>query len=292
MKRKKRLYLLSFWCLSVSLTALGYPYVSNWFREYAVEDQIAEYGETVQTESASDLAKAREEADQYNGQLSGDTRKGKQTVSVASYGDILAVTQDIIGYLEIPKIRVYLPIYHGDGEEILEKGVGHVPGSSMPVGGPSTHSILAGHTGLPSARLFTELDQLEEGDLFYIHVLEDILAYKVDQISVVLPEDTEKTQIVKGKDYVTLLTCVPYGVNSHRLLVRGERTAYDQKDALRELPETKRFSARTLQWCMGAGLVLVFLGVSFRILHMPPEEQGEETDSNHHRKKKERKMDQ
>ena len=131
--------------------------------------------------------------------------------------------------VEIPAIDVELPVYHGISEDVLQKGAGHMPGTSLPVGSESTHAVISAHSGLPAARLFTDLDKLEEGDLFYIHVLGETLCYEIDQIVVTIPSDTEAIQIEKGQDYVTLLTCTPYGVNTHRLLVRGRRT---------EIPET------------------------------------------------------
>ena len=139
-----------------------------------------------------------------------------------SYLDLVDVGESI-GFIEIPKIDVYLPIYSGTNEDVLQKGVGHLAESSYPIGGTSTHSVLTGHRGLPSAVLFTDLDKLEEGDVFYLHVLDEVLAYKVDQIKVVLPEETQDIGIVEGKDYCTLVTCTPYAINTHRLLVRGER---------------------------------------------------------------------
>ena len=160
------------------------------------------------------------EAEEYNQSLNSASK-----ASAVSYEDLLSVT-DTIGYLEIPKISVYMPIYHGIDAAVLEKGIGHMPETSLPVGGESTHCVLSGHTGLPPAKILTDLTKMEEGDFFYIHVLGKTLAYKVDQIKVVLPEETDDIKIVEGKDYVTLLTCTPYGVNSHRLLVRGERTDY------------------------------------------------------------------
>ncbi|MBF1167780.1 MAG: class C sortase, partial [[Eubacterium] sulci] len=145
------------------------------------------------------------------------------------YEQIMDVTDTgIMGYIEIPKINVYMPIYHNVDEGTLQIAVGHIPGSSVPVGGESTHSLLSGHTGLPSAKLFTNIDQLKVGDMFFIHVFDEVLAYRVDQINTVLPDEVEKLDIEEGKDYVTLITCTPYGVNSHRLLIRGERTQYSK----------------------------------------------------------------
>ena len=142
------------------------------------------------------------------------------------YDSLLNVTPaGVMGYVEIPSIGVFLPIYHGVSNDILMKGVGHLPETSMPVGGPSTHAVLAGHSGMSGARLFTDLPKLKSGDMFYIHVYDRELTYTVDQVKRVAPTDTSALQIVDGEDYVTLVTCVPVGVNSHRLLVRGKRTA-------------------------------------------------------------------
>lgn len=198
-----------------------YPVISNFVTEYNAKQEIASYQEAVEEQDPETLARQWDMAKDYNQDLAGESG-----VSVASYDDLLAVT-DAIGYLEIPKLNLYLPIYHGTEESVLEKGVGHMEGTSLPTGGRSTHCVLSGHTGLPTARLFTHLDELEEGDMFYIHVLDETLAYQVNQKCVVLPDETDQIQITEGKDYVTLLTCIPYGVNSHRLLVRGERTAYE-----------------------------------------------------------------
>ena len=134
---------------------------------------------------------------------------------------------DVMGYVEIPKINVNLPIYQGTTEEVLSRGVGQLNESSLPVGGENTHTVLTGHRGLPSALMFTHLDKVEQNDIFYIHSLDKILAYKVDQIKVVLPNETEDLLVVQGQDYATLITCTPYGVNTHRLLVRGHRVPYD-----------------------------------------------------------------
>lgn len=200
---------------------MGYPVASDWLSKYTAKVEIADYNAVVEKEDTTRLDAMLKEAKEYNTALS----EGKGKTSVASYDDLLAVT-DAIGYLEIPMLGVYMPIYHGISDEVLQKGIGHMPETSLPVGGESTHSVLSGHTGLPAAKILTDLDQMKNGDKFYIHVLNQILAYEVDQIKVVLPEETDDIRIVKGEDYVTLLTCTPYGINSHRLLVRGKRTEY------------------------------------------------------------------
>lgn len=217
-------------CLLIGAGAAGYPLIRNVILEYQAAGEIKKYEEVLQQQESEQLKEMLAQARVYNASLvDGSDTGGDETdaqasaVSVVTYNDLLAVT-DAIGYLEIPKLNIYLPIYHGLEEETLQKGIGHIPETSLPVGGESTHCVLSGHSGLPAARLLTELDQMEEGDQFYIHVLDETLVYEVDQIAVVLPEDSSLVQIEEGKDYVTLLTCTPYGVNTHRLLVRGERT--------------------------------------------------------------------
>ena len=207
--------------LVIGLGVMGYPVVSNWLSVYTASVSIADYNKVLEEEDTSALDEMMEEAKRYNEALTG----GSGDVSVAKYDDLLAVTE-AIGYLEIPKLSVYMPIYHGVEEEVLAKGIGHIPDTSLPVGGESTHSVLSGHTGLPAAKILTGLDRMEEGDLFFVHVLNEILAYEVDQIKVVLPEETDDIRIIPGEDHVTLLTCTPYGINTHRLLVRGKRTEY------------------------------------------------------------------
>ncbi|TKH09685.1 class C sortase, partial [Bacillus wiedmannii] len=153
---------------------------------------------------------------------------------------------DVMGYIEISKINIKLPIYQGTSEEVLSRGVGHLDYSSLPVGGENTHTILTGHRGLPSAKLFTDLDKLSEGDRFYIHSLDKVLAYKVDQIKVVLPHETDDLQIVENKDYTTLITCTPYGVNTNRLLVRGERVEFNPEEKQGMSTEVSMFNKWTV----------------------------------------------
>lgn len=218
--RQRLPYVFIFLVFAVGIGFFLYPSASDWYCRYTARTEIAVYKKVVEEEDSSNLDTMLEAASGYNKSL----MQGG-AASAVSYDDLLAVT-DAIGYLEIPKINVYLPIYHGVEGEVLEKGIGHLPETSLPVGGESTHCVLSGHSGLPSAKILTRLDELAAGDKFYLHVLGETLAYEVDQIKTVLPEETEDIQIVEGKDYVTLLTCVPYGVNTHRLLVRGERKTY------------------------------------------------------------------
>jgi sortase A len=181
----------------------------------------------LQDEEKSEMKSA---AEAYNNTLSGISTD--TLLSHDSYNSLLNFDgSGIMGYLEIPKIKVRLTIYHGTDEPTLENGVGHLEGTSLPIGGNSTHCVLSGHRGLPSAKLFTDLDKLENGDLFYIYILGETHAYEVDQVLVVEPTQVESLKITPEQDYVTLLTCTPYGVNSHRLLVRGHRTEVREASA-------------------------------------------------------------
>lgn len=223
---KRRLPLVFiFLFLLVGIAIFMYPKVSNWLSVYTSRVEIGSYNNAVKEMDNSQIEALEKKANDYNEALA---KKDTQALSVINYEALLTVT-DAIGYVDIPKINIYLPIFHDMSDEVLQKGVGHMEGTSLPVGGKSTHAVLPAHTGLPSAELFTDLDKMELGDVFYIHVLGKVLAYKVDQIKVVLPEDDSDIQIVEGEDYVTLLTCTPYGINDHRLLVRGTRIPYEEE---------------------------------------------------------------
>ena len=259
-----------FLLLVVGVGIFMYPIIGNWYTEYNSVMEINSYNSTVKNISRDTLVKLEKDASEYNKAIAeGDSSK----VSVTSYNDLLAVT-DALGYIEIPVIGVYLPIYHGLDESTLQMAVGHMLGTSLPIGGESTHSVLAGHTGLPSAKLFTDLDKMEIGNAFYIHVLDKVLKYEVDQIKVVLPEEARDIDIVKGEDHVTLLTCTPYGVNSHRLLVRGKRVPYDISKMSNGTwpivnPSEERIPFRTLVW-YGAAIALgVIVFVILIILLFP-----------------------
>ncbi len=224
------------------IAVMLYPLVSNLLYERQQEELTEFYADKAEEIPEEEKDEQLEECRIYNdnlrsgGVLLTDPFEGAQLdPSAHPYVDLLNITGDgAMGSLEIPAIGVDLVIYHGTDEEVLQKGVGHLQGSSLPIGGTGTHSVLSAHTGLSSKKLFTDLDQLEEGDVFYIHVLNEDLAYQVDQIKVVLPSDTEDLQINAEEDYVTLITCTPYGINSHRLLVRGTRVPYDEAKASEE----------------------------------------------------------
>ena len=213
----------------------SYPWISNYVNERAADGEINVYEENVQNMDEEKLKEYLLDAQEYNAALL-DTRialidpfdaEFNKLYKDTPYSNLLNYdSQGIMGFLEIPAIKVKLPIYHGTSPAVLQKGVGHLEGSSLPVGGESTHSILTGHTGLNKAKLFTDLTSVQKGDMFFVSVLGRKMAYVVDNINVVLPDDTSRLQVVEGKDYVTLITCTPYGVNDHRLLVRGVRTEY------------------------------------------------------------------
>lgn len=222
------------------IALLVYPSLGNIISCVQQQQVVEEYEKQIAQMYEKDIEMQKDLAVKYNKSLSQITlqdpfenidepTEAESKQSLDSYFDMLSVGgQNMMGYIKIPKISVSLPIYHGASEAQLQKGVGHLNGTSLPVGGEGTHCVLSGHTGVPGNMLFTDLDKLEIGDRFYLHVLDEVLAYKVDSINVIDPDDTSKIKIEPGKDYCTLLTCTPYGINTHRLLVRGERTAYTE----------------------------------------------------------------
>lgn len=222
----------------VGLGIMLYPVISNLYIEHRQGNVINNYEKAIDNMSDKKIQEERERAQKYNELLIGnviitdpfDPEAQKKLEEDKDYFNILNLDKDgIMGYINIPKIDVKLPIYHGTSEEVLQKGVGHLENTSFPVGGEGTHAVLSGHTGLSSAKLFTDLDQLETGNVFYVEVLGEKLAYEVDQIKIVEPHDTSDLLIDSTKDYVTLVTCTPYGINSHRLLVRGTRIPYTEE---------------------------------------------------------------
>ena len=209
----------------VGLGLLLYPSVSNWLNERNASKAIADYSHVVEEMDTADIQRMLDEARAYNQSLVGNAGRFEPTEEdTAKYNSILDVSgTGIMGYVEIPSIGVKLPIYHGTDDAVLQVAAGHIEGSSLPVGGENTHAAISGHCGLPSAKLFTKLDTLAVGDEFNLSVLGETLNYKIDDIVVVLPDDFSPLVIEGGADQVTLITCTPYGVNSHRLMVRGTR---------------------------------------------------------------------
>lgn len=207
------------------LAILLYPSVSNWFNSKEQSETIDKYLEAVAQITEEDYNIIWTEAQAYNASLPNQVNRYHLTTEEYEvYMSLLNVSGNgVMGYLEIPRINLRIPIYHGTEESVLQVAVGHIAGSSLPVGGESTHCVLSGHRGLPSAKLFTDLDQLQKGDTFMLKVLNKTLIYEVDQILVVEPENISAMEIVEGEDYCTLMTCTPYGINTHRLLIRGHR---------------------------------------------------------------------
>lgn len=210
-------------CAGVGL--LAYPTAANWWNERHATRAMAQYESQLETLDEAYIEEMLARARAYNAKLAKDPARWEPSEEMTAeyYGCLDITGTGIMGYAEIPKIGVKLPIYHGDSDEVLAQALGHMEGSSLPVGGEGTHAVVSGHTGLPQMKLFTRLDTLEAGDKFSINILGHVFEYEVDQILVTLPEEMENLDIDEGTDYVTLLTCTPYGVNTHRLLVRGAR---------------------------------------------------------------------
>ena len=265
-------------CVIIFITGLGiasYPFISNMVAQRHASQVVKDYETNVEEMDEEKIDAMKEAAKKYNEQLSNVVSvddENENNEQRESYADLLNIGESL-GYITIPKIDVNLPIYNGTSQDVLSKGVGHMEQSSYPLGGESTHCVLTGHRGLPSAVLFTDLDKLEIGDEFYLHVLDEILAYKVDQIKVVEPNESGDLEIIDGKDYCTLVTCTPYAINSHRLLVRGERTEYkgEQDKQTRNQMQTGALAKRIVDvwpWLLGAFLVAVLIesGIFFSIL--------------------------
>lgn len=263
-------WLLAAACGVAALGLMLYPLVGELVSEKYHSDVETTYTAAIEDTDAAELTAQREAAEQYNAMLSGTASisEGEVSASPLPYAEQLTVG-GVMCYIDIPKINVYLPVQHGTDADTLEKSVGHVVGTSLPVGGSSTHAVLSAHSGMASSKLFSDIDQLAEGDVFYIHVLGDTLAYKVDSINTVLPTDTRLLQIEDGKDYVTLVTCTPFGVNTHRLLVRGHRVPYLPEQEATAAEETRAASSWTHHYltglAIGLGTVVVAGGAYFLV---------------------------
>ena len=209
----------------IGIGLISYPSVSDWWNSFHQTRAVASYAAAVSQMKTEDYDRLFAEADDYNRKLAETGMKWSMTdEEIQEYNNVLDISDNgIMGYIDIPRIRQTLPIYHGTDDAVLQIAIGHLAGTSLPVGGDSTHCVVSGHRGLPSARLFTDLDRLIVGDIWTMTVLNRTVTYEVDQIRIVEPEDLSELQIVQGSDYCTLLTCTPYGINTHRLLVRGHR---------------------------------------------------------------------
>lgn len=251
------------------LSLLLYPFVANQWNNYRQKQLISNYEQVVSDKEAAegiDYDAERKKAEEYNEALLPCVLPDSFALAESSgvdpvYMNTLNIAGDeMMGSVEIPKINIKIPIYHTTEEEVLNKGAGHLEGSSLPVGGANTHAVISAHRGLPSASLFTDLDQLKEGDHFLLHVLDETLCYEVDKISVVKPEDTSALAVEDGQDLVTLLTCTPYGVNTERLLVRGHRVPYVEEEVKEEKTVLSGSSLHTNY------LLWVFVGLSVTAL--------------------------
>ena len=262
--------LISFVLFVVAGVLLAYPLVSTIINSKYHSDIETAYTAAIADTDDIELTAQREAAERYNAMLSGAATitEGGVSATPLAYAQQLTVG-GVMCYVDIPKINVYLPVQHGTDADTLERAVGHVIGTSLPVGGSSTHAVLSAHSGLASSKLFSDIDQLTEGDAFYIHVLGEVLAYRVDAIHTVLPADTSLLQIADGKDYVTLVTCTPFGVNTHRLLVRGHRVPYvpeQEATAAAEKPAASSWTRHYLTGLtIGLGAVVIIGGGYFLV---------------------------
>lgn len=246
----------------MALGLLVYPLVGELLSEKYHSDIENSYTAAIEDTDKTELTAQRQAAEQYNAMLSGATiTEGGASAPPLAYAQQLTVG-GVMAYVDIPKINVCLPVQHGTDADTLERAVGHVVGTSLPVGGSSTHAVLSAHSGLASSKLFSDIDQLTVGDTFYIHVLDEVLAYKVDAINTVLPTDTHLLQIEDGKDLVTLVTCTPFGVNTHRLLVRGHRVPYTPEQEATAAAEKPAASSWTRHYLTGLGIGLGAVAVA------------------------------
>lgn len=244
------------------LSLLFYPFVSNWWNERVYTRAIASYVEAMEETNSEEFAFLHAQASAYNETLVGNpARYRMDDAAKAQYLSLMNGNgSGIMAYIEIPLIHAVLPIYHGTSDAVLQTGIGHLEGSSLPVGGKSTHCVLSGHRGLPAAKLFTNLNKLKVGDVFYLRALDELLTYQVDQVLIVKPQEVEALEIAYGKDYCTLVTCTPYGVNSHRLLVRGTRIENAQSDqAFYVTPEAFEMNSLMLAPFVAAPILLFVL---------------------------------
>ena len=275
--KKKASTILFVMIFLAGLSLLLYPFVANEWNNYRQKRLISTYESQVselEEEGAIDYEAEWKRAEAYNKALLPSILPDSFAIASAAdepdkeYMSCLNITDDgMMGIVEIPKINIKLPIYHTTDEDVLAKAAGHLEGSSLPIGGKNSHAVISAHRGLPSAALFTDLDKLKEGDHFLIHVLDDTLCYEVDQISVVEPEETASLAVEDGEDLVTLLTCTPYGVNSHRLLVRGHRVPYDSEEIQEKETGNTPFSFHTnyLLWVLvGLGITGIFILILYR----------------------------
>jgi len=280
--KKNRSNIILILIFLVGLSVMLYPTVSDYINQKNQSRAVASYSEEVENLSDVDYQAYFDAADDYNRRLAETPDAFYRPEEVSGYTDTLDVSgTGIMGYITISKIGVELPVYHGTSDGVLQVAAGHLEGSSLPVGGAGTHAVISAHRGLPSAKLFTNLDELEVGDTFTITVLDRVLTYEVDQISIVLPTETDLLQPVEGKDYVTLMTCTPYGINTHRLLVRGKRieNAENQKH-IRVTADALRIEPIIVAPALAVPMLLVLLVVMLAVPHL--RKRKNQREENHH----------
>ena len=280
--KKNRSNIILILIFLVGLSVMLYPTVSDYVNQKNQSRAVASYSEEVENLSDVDYQAYFDAADDYNRRLAETPDAFYRPEEVSGYTDTLDVSgTGIMGYITISKIGVELPVYHGTSDGVLQVAAGHLEGNSLPVGGAGTHAVISAHRGLPSAKLFTNLDELEVGDTFTITVLDRVLTYEVDQISIVLPTETDLLQPVEGKDYVTLMTCTPYGINTHRLLVRGKRieNAENQKH-IRVTADALRIEPIIVAPALAVPMLLVLLVVMLAVPHL--RKRKNQREENHH----------
>lgn len=265
--KKRGSTIILFVILIVGLSLLAYPKFSNWWNSFHQSRAIMDYTETVAGLSEEEYEVLWSAAVEYNARL---LERSNPFVlperDVARYESLLNLGDNgIMGYIDIPVIKCHLPIYHGTDEGVLQTSIGHIEWTSLPVGGESTHTVLSGHRGLPSARLFTDLNRLVVGDTFKLNILDEVLTYEVDQILIVEPEDVSALQITPGMDYCTLVTCTPYGINTHRILCRGHRIANAEAGWMRVTADSVQVSKNLVALVIGVPLLAGMIGVQFAI---------------------------
>lgn len=267
--------LVVFLFLGIAFGLMAYPFIANYVFENRADSIVSTIEQSAQDANTEEYEEAIAQAVEYNETLANGHIQLKDPFSeealdeaAGDYSTLLCMTDDgVMGFIEIPSIDVSLPIYHGTSADVLERGVGHLEGTSLPVGGESTHSVLTGHSGLSNAKLFTDLTELVKNDVFFLHIMGKTLAYQVDQIKVVLPSELNDLYIESGKDYCTLITCTPYGVNTHRLLVRGVRTDYEAAVSNPGTFEVKKVESKWMAEYQRALLIsLVFLAVCMSVV--------------------------
>lgn len=277
MKKSVRVTITVF-VVAIGICLAAYPFVSNYLYELRQDEVITDYVTDVENQGDRAVEEEKQKVVEYNKSLLNANvvltdpfdPDAIRNAQAEPYNSLLNLNGDgVMGFLYIPAIDVRLSIYHGTSAEVLESGVGHLEYTSMPMGGDGTHTVLSAHTGLPGKKLFTDLELLEEGDIFYIYVLDEVLAYQVDRIKITEPDDVSELSIYHDKDYATLVTCTPYGVNSHRLLVRGERIPYEEAEAVSQETEKKTGSQWMRQYFYGVivGLIifLILLMIFFKL---------------------------